>query len=263
MSMSFDLGMLGGSGGSSLDISDMSATWNDSGTTFTAIKMDVTDTASSASSLLMDLQVGGTSKFKVSKLGTVIGPASIYSLDASFGVITAGANTGGFRIGVSQDIRIERDAADTLALRRTTNAQTFNIYNTYTDGSNYERGFLRWNANTFEIGASSAGTGLARNVSVYAGSTGSLFLSGGSGSNSIRIYSNSVERWRFTNAGHIVAASDNSFDIGADGATRPRNGYFGGTLQFGTHTALGVESVTGYITITDAGGTTRKLAVVS
>lgn len=36
-----------------------------------------------------------------------------------------------------------------------------------------------------------------------------------------------------------------------------------GTLQFGTRTAIGAETVTGYITIKDSGGTTRKLAVVS
>ncbi len=35
------------------------------------------------------------------------------------------------------------------------------------------------------------------------------------------------------------------------------------TLKTGTHTTLGGESVTGYIEIEDAGGTTRKLAVVS
>lgn len=34
-------------------------------------------------------------------------------------------------------------------------------------------------------------------------------------------------------------------------------------LRFGTHSAIGAETITGYITITDAGGTTRKLAVVS
>lgn len=36
-----------------------------------------------------------------------------------------------------------------------------------------------------------------------------------------------------------------------------------GVLKFGTHSALGAESVTGYITIKDSGGATRKLAVVS
>jgi len=46
-------------------------TWNASGTTFTAVKMNVTDTASAAGSLLLDLQVGGTSQFRVSKGGRV------------------------------------------------------------------------------------------------------------------------------------------------------------------------------------------------
>lgn len=36
-----------------------------------------------------------------------------------------------------------------------------------------------------------------------------------------------------------------------------------GVIQFGTHSALAAETVTGYITIKDSGGTTRKLAVVS
>jgi hypothetical protein len=35
------------------------------------------------------------------------------------------------------------------------------------------------------------------------------------------------------------------------------------TVKFGTHTAIGAETVTGFITINDAGGTSRKLAVVS
>lgn len=36
-----------------------------------------------------------------------------------------------------------------------------------------------------------------------------------------------------------------------------------GVLRFGTHSAIAAETVTGYITIKDAGGTVRKLAVVS
>lgn len=36
-----------------------------------------------------------------------------------------------------------------------------------------------------------------------------------------------------------------------------------GVTSFGTHTAIGAETVTGYITIKDEGGTSRKIAVVS
>ena len=57
-------------------IYDLVDTWNASGTTFTAIKMDVTDTASNAASRLIDLQVGGTSKFVVDKVGRIRGDNS-------------------------------------------------------------------------------------------------------------------------------------------------------------------------------------------
>jgi len=49
---------------------DLAGTWNTSGTP-TALKLNVTDTASNAASALMDLQVAGVSQFKVSKAGAV------------------------------------------------------------------------------------------------------------------------------------------------------------------------------------------------
>lgn len=56
-----------------LDYSTLSITptWNTTGTP-TAIKMNITDAASNAASLLMDLQLGGNSRFKVSKTITDI-----------------------------------------------------------------------------------------------------------------------------------------------------------------------------------------------
>jgi hypothetical protein len=50
---------------------DLTDTWNAGGSTFNAIKMNVTDTASAAGSALIDLQVGGVSQFKISKAGAV------------------------------------------------------------------------------------------------------------------------------------------------------------------------------------------------
>lgn len=38
---------------------------------------------------------------------------------------------------------------------------------------------------------------------------------------------------------------------------------FDGNVRFGTHSAIGAETLTGFITITDSGGTTRKLGVIS
>lgn len=60
------------------------------------------------------------------------------------------------------DATLNRDAAHVLAQRNGTNAQAFRLYNTYTDASNYERGFLQFTSNYLELGAEAAGTGTAR-----------------------------------------------------------------------------------------------------
>lgn len=53
------------------NIYNMQDTWNDAGITYSAIKMDVTDTASNSSSELVTLQIGSTDKFTVGKDGAV------------------------------------------------------------------------------------------------------------------------------------------------------------------------------------------------
>jgi hypothetical protein len=50
---------------------NLTQTWNAGAVTFTGLKFNVTDTASASASLLIDLQVGGSSKFKVDKAGNV------------------------------------------------------------------------------------------------------------------------------------------------------------------------------------------------
>lgn len=75
---------------------------------------------------------------------------------------------------------VDGATANTLALRNGASAQTFNVYNTFTDASIYERGFIRWNANVFQIGAEAAGSGTNRNVSIVTGSgTWTFAASGG------------------------------------------------------------------------------------
>ena len=51
------------------NIYDMTDTWDSGATTYTSIKMDVTDTASAAGSKLLDLQVGGTPKATIDEDG--------------------------------------------------------------------------------------------------------------------------------------------------------------------------------------------------
>lgn len=61
-----------------------------------------------------------------------------------------------------------------------------------------------------------------------------------------------------TGAGPIVASAGSDTDVDLKLSTKGT-----GVLQFGTHTAIGAETVTGYISIKDAAGNARKIAVVS
>ena len=65
-------------------------TWNSVGTTFTGIGLNVTDTTSAATSMLIDLQVGGTTQFHVLKNGAVHTKRSNYNItSANTAIITA------------------------------------------------------------------------------------------------------------------------------------------------------------------------------
>lgn len=85
-----------GSGSLAGSLLDLAQTWNTSGTP-TALKLNVTDTASNASSLLVDLQVGGTSKFKVDKAGNT---TWVDASNLAFGTST------GTKIGTSTSQKI-------------------------------------------------------------------------------------------------------------------------------------------------------------
>jgi hypothetical protein len=61
----------GGTVTTSSPVIDAAQTWNNGAVTFTGLKFNATDTASAAGSLLMDLQVGGTSAFNLSKAGNL------------------------------------------------------------------------------------------------------------------------------------------------------------------------------------------------
>jgi len=71
----------------------------------------------------------------------------------------------GQTIGWSDAVFVRDAGADIIAMRRSTNAQTFRVYNTYTSFTNYERGFNRWSSNVFQIGTEKgSGGGSARSL---------------------------------------------------------------------------------------------------
>lgn len=170
-------------------------TWNTTGTP-TALQLDVTDTASNASSLLMDLRVGGSSVVKVNKSGDIIWGRSnsptvaatnqnLYLLASSASTLATSSGLGLFNsgnearidadwgfawsstnnIGTTSDLVIRRDAANTLAQRNGTNAQTQRTYGTFTDTSNYRRVALAMTtAGVATLAPEGAGTGASGNV---------------------------------------------------------------------------------------------------
>jgi hypothetical protein len=144
-----------------MNIYDMVDTWNAGATTFTAIRMNVTDTASAAGSLLMDLQVGGVSQFYVRKDGFT---RSAQNIEAAGGNFVGSTDTGGLFLGSSSDAVIRRDAADTLAQRRGTSAQAHRWYRSFTDASNYSRVYLGWSSSTAILATEGAGTGSRGNI---------------------------------------------------------------------------------------------------
>ncbi len=76
-------------------ILDLSQTWNAGAVTFTGLKLNVTNTASAAASLLMDLQVGGASKAYVDKAGQIVSTNTGAST-IGVAVVTSGQPTVGF-----------------------------------------------------------------------------------------------------------------------------------------------------------------------
>jgi hypothetical protein len=157
---------------------------------------------------------------------------SIHNSASGSGV---GANTIGGTIGGvlafgtsvwnNLDTILTRDAANTLALRNGTNAQTFNIYNTYTDASNYERGFVSWSviANQLHIGTQAAGTGAQR----------ATVLSGGE----IYFRTGATARWYVTSTGQLYPLGDNVYDVGGAAGARVRNLFLAGYSQLSEVTA--------------------------
>lgn len=184
------------------DIYDMADTWNNGATTFTAIKMNVTDTASAAGSLLQQLQVGGADRFTVRKDGRTAIPygsrtTSMFTFTNNPGnegwwgaanklvasangsdVVQIQAGSVGIGSGLSfgwansaspagatLDTLLFRGAAGTIWQRNGTNAQTNWVSGTYTDAANYRRlSTGMTTAGVAHIRPEGAGTGASGNV---------------------------------------------------------------------------------------------------
>ena len=195
---------------------------------------------SSATSIL-DISAGGTQIQRFSAngaffLGSNMQMSSGVSLNWASG--TAGST--------SADLQLFRDAANTLAQRNSTNAQTFRLYNTYTDASNYERLGVNWASNRIQIFAENAGTGSLRAIDI-AGNSISLRPNGNSDTGRVNIQVNNI----------IAPQTDNAIDLGVASTNRFKNAYFSGVVN------TGQISTTGYTVATLPAGVVGMRAYVT
>jgi hypothetical protein len=274
---------------------DLSGTWNTTGVA-RGILLNVTDTASAATSRLLDLQVGGSSSF------TVFKPSA--TSNAGGFSFTPGTNTGtflfdsgststvnfkrqtttifstradsittfnfgsSFAVGWNGDTYLNRDAANTLALRNGGTAgtpvpQNFRVYN-YTDAglTNFERGFMRWNSNFLEIGTEAGGTGTVRNLAINVGGVINpvIFSQSGTG---IRIAARDFQcGFGFstgTGSGHALLKANGT---GWQSRTGNDSAFTAIQGRLTTETAYTATTITptGFITLYDSTGTAYKVA---
>jgi hypothetical protein len=160
---------------------------------------------------LLDLQVGGTRFFGVSASGVLYSGKGLVGGSEEYLIQLGAVNTGiisrfnqiGFGISglyvaafsstaallrgnvdlINGTLRLQandggsqavlaRDAADTLAQRNGTNAQTTRVYNTFTSATNFERAKIEWASNILRIGTEKgAGGGTARDMELQTDGT--------------------------------------------------------------------------------------------
>ena len=182
---------------------NLTQTWNAGGVAFTGIKLNVTNTASASTSLLEDLQVGGSSVWNVSKTGLATalgglnaGSTSQFAVDGSGNISGPSARISGVYLNYAATGQIEtgsggffcfsstsaasgacdatmfRDGAGIIAQRVGTAAQSHRVANTWTDASNNEYGVFSWQiaSNVLTIGATAVGTGTLRGVNIVGAS---------------------------------------------------------------------------------------------
>lgn len=157
----------------------------------------------------IDFSLAGTNYLALST-GALVSQVSL--------VFAASANV----INFAGDVILARDAANVLALRNGVNAQSFRIYNTFTDASNHEHFRALWSANVMFLTTVKAGSGITRELKI--GTEGGVSLS---------FITNGTDRWSVNSTGHFVAVTDNTYDIGQFGATRPRHIYTAGDVIAG------------------------------
>lgn len=145
------------------------------------------------------------------------------SLLTDTGTVLAYSGTGGVSVTAGPltftDAQFLRNAANVMELRGVTpaNPQGLLIDNTWTDASNYERGFMRWATNILQIGTEGLGTGAAtlRDLYLIAGTkTLSLTAAGVTTvPGELRLGANTTTIWNVTGAQPAITFANSANGI--------------------------------------------------
>jgi hypothetical protein len=157
----------------------LSGTLNTSGAV-NVVYSNITNTASGSDTRLLRLDVGGGHRFSVDTNGRIrFGSNSMSFVDIGSGfsmysgefeeviAVRGGGNialsiygNNAINLGGNNVNVITRDGADhAIAQRWSTNAQTFRVYNTYTDSTTHERINVKWASNVAIIGTEKGSVG--------------------------------------------------------------------------------------------------------
>jgi hypothetical protein len=166
-------------GANTTPLVSLSGTLNTSGSP-NVIYANITNTASGASTRLFRLDVGGTHRFSVDTSGTMrFGSNNMKLVDTGSGVsvfngefeevaaFRGGGNNAlslygnnAINLGGNDPNILTRDGANhVIAMRSSTSAQTFRVYNTYTDATTFERLNITWATNVAVVGTEKGSVG--------------------------------------------------------------------------------------------------------
>lgn len=176
--------------------------------------------------------------------------AGVWTNAATFG--TGDLNMGGHSVTnasslvLSNDVVLIRDAANTLAQRNGTTAQTNRIYGTYTDSSNYERLAIGHDGTTSFIRAQTAGTGDDdQGLQIRLSGTGALYVDGDTAGNARG--ANSIDLQTVRESSATAATGAKSVTIGSSCRATAEGSVAIGDTAFSSSTgavALGKSTTT-------------------
>lgn len=232
---------------------DLAGTWNVGTTVETALKLNVTDTASGVASLFADFQIGGVSKTKIDKGGLLtIGNGAKSSGGRGINFLNTNGTLANAGIYIDNGANIILDFTNGGV--RFSNGGVFSMPSngsaSWTSGSNdptatIDLALARDAANTLAL-RNGANTQKFRTYGTFTDSSNGDWLeqskaaggaayirtvANGTGTAStLSLGTGGTNYWTVGTAGGLTAVTDNSYDIGASGANRARTEYLGTSL---------------------------------